>query len=96
MIGETSVVLNDITDNYKYKIVIKNSIYPALIIEKTYAPVIINDLEANWNYYQGLNYVYADDGVLPTGVNQELYDETNLVCVDLSYSSAQIARRYSL
>ena len=49
--------------------------------------VYINDLEADWNYYYGLNYVSSSNGTIPTGENQNLYNETNLVAVQVNYSA---------
>ena len=48
--------------------------------------VYINDLEADWNYYYGLNYASSSNGTLPTRENKNIYNETNLVKVQLTYS----------
>ena len=45
----------------------------------------INDLEADWNYFYGLNYTEVN-GALPSGINQNIYNETNLVRVQKTYS----------
>lgn len=47
----------------------------------------INDLEADWNYYSGLNYTMSTNGSLPSGVDQNIYNKYNLVRVQLSYSA---------
>ena len=70
--------------------VITNTLYPIISIEKTYEAVYINDLEADWNYYYGLNYVNSNNGTLPSGEYQNIYNESNLVPVVLSYSGTEV------
>ena len=48
--------------------------------------VIINEIEKDYNYYEGLNYTESD-GTLPTTENKNLYNDTNLVQVKLTYKS---------
>lgn len=90
MAGETSHILTDVSDDYDYKVVATHNTYLTVTVQKTYKPFYIDDAKADWNYYQGLNYVNSDTGALPTGVNQGLYDETNLVYVAISYSGSQV------
>ena len=52
--------------------------------------VYINDLESDYNYYQGLNYTQSNTGALPTGNNQSLYSDSNLVKVYIKYSGEDI------
>ena len=88
--GATTLTLNDITDEYKYKLVITSTLYPQFYSEGIYNAVYINDYEADWNYYQGLNYVQSDNGALPGGNNQNIYNENNMVKVQLCYSSGEV------
>lgn len=50
--------------------------------------VYVNDLEATWNYYMGLNYTEISSGNLPTYSNR--YGSHNLVEVAISYSGEDI------
>ena len=52
--------------------------------------VYINESEADYYYYLGLNYTYDSEGRLPSGVNQNLYNENTLVEVKIEYSSKDI------
>ena len=49
----------------------------------------VNNLVDDYNYYIGKNFVDSNNGVLPSGMNQELYNDTNLVRVKLTYSGVQ-------
>lgn len=89
MVGATTNVLNNLTDEYTYRLVLGNTMHPLISLSRIYNPVLINDYEADWNYYTGLNYVQSDAGTLPTGINQNLYNETNLVRTMVSYSGSQ-------
>ncbi|MGM9879256.1 MAG: beta strand repeat-containing protein [Bacilli bacterium] len=51
--------------------------------------VIIDDLESDWNYYEGLNYT-SSDGVLPTGNDLGLYDDSNLVQTKIIYDGTDL------
>lgn len=46
--------------------------------------VIINDIESDYYYYKSLNYIDSD-GSLPTILNKNKYNETNLVQVKVTY-----------
>lgn len=48
--------------------------------------VYVNDLEADYNYYMGLNYT-SNDGSLPTEESKNIYTDNNLVSVKMTYSS---------
>ena len=48
--------------------------------------VYVNDLEADYNYYMGLNYT-SNNGQLPTEENKNIYTDNNLVSVKITYSS---------
>ncbi len=50
----------------------------------------INDLESDYNYYIGKNYTNSSDGTLPSGDNQNLYNEKSLVKVYMDYSGEDI------
>lgn len=50
--------------------------------------VYVNDLEASYNYYMGLNYTTIDSGSLPT--YSERYSDSNLVPVAISYSGTDL------
>lgn len=50
----------------------------------------INNLKDSWNYYKGLNYVSSSSGNLPSGNNQNLYNENNLVKVKLTYLATDL------
>lgn len=52
--------------------------------------IYINDLEADWNYYMGLNYTESATGTLPTGANQNIYNENNLVSIQMTYHGKDI------
>ncbi len=52
--------------------------------------VYINDLESDYNYYKGLNYTYSDTGLLPSGNNQNLYNDNNLAKIYVKYSGVDI------
>lgn len=52
--------------------------------------VILDDLRSDWNYYMGLNYTNSDDGTLPTGANQEIYNQTNLVQSKIIYDGTDL------
>ena len=47
----------------------------------------INDLDADWNYYYGLNYASSSNGTVPTGTNRNIYNKSNLVKVMIAYSA---------
>lgn len=53
--------------------------------------VYINDLDSDYNYYIGLNYTESSTGTLPTGANQNKYNDTNLVKVYMKYSGTDIS-----
>ena len=49
--------------------------------------VIVNDLESDYNYYMGLNYTTSSsNNTLPTTVNKNIYNDSNLVQVKITYS----------
>ena len=52
--------------------------------------VVINDLEADYNYYQGLNYTEPRTNTLPSGNSTGYYDDDYLVAVQLTYDGADI------
>lgn len=52
--------------------------------------VFVNDLDADWNYYTGLNFTTITNNVVPTGKDLDLYDENNLVPVVITYSGVDI------
>ena len=86
----TSLTLSNVDDNFNYKVVIIYDVYDDFPLERTYKAVCVDDAEADLNYYKGLNYVNSDNGVLPTGQNQNIYDESNLVRVTIGYSAEEV------
>jgi len=56
--------------------------------------VYVNDKDADTNYYTGLNYTY-NTGTLPTETNKNLYGTTNLVTVEMTYSSTDVRNTYT-
>lgn len=48
--------------------------------------VYVNDLEADYYYYKGLNYT-SSDGILPTTNDKNIYKDSNLVQVKITYLS---------
>lgn len=57
--------------------------------EITEDTIYINDLDSDYNYYTGLNYVTNNDGNLPTLENKNKYNKSNLIKVMVSYSSIE-------
>ncbi len=49
--------------------------------------VYVNDLEADWGYYQGLNFTNITNDDLPSGLSQNLYTEDTLVPVTVTYDA---------
>lgn len=47
--------------------------------------VYVNDLVNDLNYYTGQNYIYSNNGSLPTTLDKNIYNEKNLVQVKLTY-----------
>lgn len=90
LVGENLEELNNIDDNFTYRLRITHNTAPDIVMENTYESVYINDLESDWNYYCGLNYVNSDDGTLPSGENQNIYNESNLAKVIISYSGTEV------
>lgn len=52
--------------------------------------VIVDDLASDYNYYMGLNYTNSSDGSLPSMVNQNIYNDDNLVKVTINYKGTSI------
>lgn len=52
--------------------------------------VYVNDLDADYNYYMGLNYTYSSDNKLPTTNNKKIYSDNNLVNVQITYNGSSI------
>ncbi len=52
--------------------------------------VYVNQLDQDKYYYLGLNYTHISNTSLPTGTNQGLYSESNLVPVTVNYSGVDI------
>ena len=49
--------------------------------------VSVDDLRKDYNYYMGLNYTYSSNGTLPSGSNQHIYSDANLVQTEVIYDS---------
>ena len=56
--------------------------------------VYINDYAMDANYYEGLNYTYSPDGHIPTTANKNIYNDNNLVYVQLNYYARDIDSKY--
>ena len=54
--------------------------------------VYVNDLDADYNYYNGLNYATTPATGLPNGENQNIYNDSNLVRVQINYSGTDSVR----
>lgn len=48
--------------------------------------VYVNDYQSDLDYYEGLNFTYNTDGTLPTRVSKNVYNDSNLVVVQVSYN----------
>jgi len=48
--------------------------------------VYVNDYQADLDYFEGLNFTYNTDGTLPTRVNKNVYNSSNLVTVQVTYN----------
>ena len=55
----------------------------AVASEKT---IYVNNLTDDYNYYIAKNYTSSSNGRLPTGENQNIYNESNLARVMITYS----------
>ena len=49
--------------------------------------VYVNDIESDYNYYMGLNYASSSDNTLPSVDNKNIYNDSNLVQVKITYLS---------
>lgn len=49
--------------------------------------VLVNDLESDLYYYEGLNYVTSENSSTPTSENKNIYNESNLVQTKIIYLS---------
>ena len=52
--------------------------------------VVVDDFSSDYNYYMGLNYTNSSDGTLPSGVDQNLYNDSNLVKTIIHYSGRDL------
>lgn len=51
--------------------------------------VLVNDLENDYNYYMGLNYTTSsNNNTLPTTIDKNIYNDSNLVQVKITYSGS--------
>ena len=57
--------------------------------------VYVDDTESDYYYYMGLNYTSSSNGSLPSGENQQIYTDTNLVQVRVNYSSIDLNNGYT-
>ena len=57
--------------------------------------VYINDLESDYNYYTGLNYTKSSNGTMPTGLNQNIFNNSSLVPVYMKYKGTNIENTYT-
>ncbi len=54
-------------------------------IDTTNGIVYVNDLEADWNYYESLNFTEVLDRKSMTGENRNFYNEDTLAMVQINY-----------
>ena len=53
--------------------------------------VYINDLQSDWDYYEGQNYVdFKSENTVPNFTNKNLYSSSNLAKIYIKYSGASI------
>ena len=52
--------------------------------------VYVNDLTSDYNYYLGQNYTVNSNGLIPTGIPSNTYNEDNLIEVHIHYSGTDI------
>ncbi len=57
--------------------------------------VYVNDLDADYNYYMGLNYTTNNNGTTPTQLNKNLYTNSNLTKVEIIYDSVSLGNNNS-
>ena len=57
--------------------------------------VYINDYESDANYYEGLNYTYSSNGTTPTSAKKNIYNDTNLVYVEMHYYGRNYDNTYA-
>ncbi len=57
--------------------------------------VYVNNYNMDYNYYMGLNYTYSSDGRVPSNVNKNVYNDTNLVYVELDYFGTDVDGDYT-
>ena len=57
--------------------------------------VYVNDYEADYNYYMGLNYTYSSNGRIPTATDKGIYGDNNLVYVQINYHGSDINGQYT-
>lgn len=81
---------------YKEEIVLYEEVINVENVKATITPhasgidgntVYVNDLEADKNYYIGLNYTTSESGTLPTTASKNLYNDNNLVKVQITYDA---------
>ena len=57
--------------------------------------VYVNDYDSDANYYEGKNYTYSSNGTIPTTSNKNVYNDTNLVYVQINYHGTDINNQYT-
>ena len=59
--------------------------------ESSTGTVYINDLQSDWDYYEGQNYVdFKEENTIPNFTNKNLYTTSNLAKIYIKYSGASI------
>ena len=58
--------------------------------------VYVNDLDADYYYYMGLNYTNSNNGSMPSGANQNIYSDANLAKVYIAYKGTEITEGSTL
>ena len=51
--------------------------------------IYLNNLDADFGFYSGLNYTYSSDYKLPTMVSKNIYTDTSLVKATITYSGIE-------
>lgn len=74
---------NNITNNNKKREVSHNIVVHDSGVDAD--TVYVNDLDADYNYYMGRNYTDNDGSNVPTMEKKNVYNDTNLVNVQINY-----------
>ena len=85
----STIILDDVITTFAFSPLQTISLHDSGI-DSTNSIIYINDLTSDYNYYKGLNYTSSSTGTLPTGVNQNIYNDSNLVKVYMQFNGTDI------